>query len=48
LELIDELKIGEKTIAVAVNMDVIKKDIWCKYVLKEGDKIELIQFVGGG
>lgn len=34
--------------AAAVNMDIVKKDEWINYFPKENDKIELLQFVGGG
>jgi len=47
-ELINELGIGEKIIAAAVNMNVIKKDIWSEFKLNENDKIEFLEFVGGG
>jgi len=47
-DLIDELGIGEKIIAAAVNMNVIKKDIWSEFKLNENDKIEFLEFVGGG
>ena len=42
------LKIEDKVMASAVNMEIIKKDNWDNYILKENDKIELLQFVGGG
>lgn len=44
----DELKIKDKVMAAAVNMEIIKKDEWNKFILKENDKLELLQFVGGG
>ena len=47
-ELLDELKIAQKTMAAAVNMQVVKKEDWCKRVIKEGDKVEFLNFVGGG
>ncbi len=47
-EIIINLKIEDKVMAVAVNMDVVKKENWEKFVPKENDKIELLQFVGGG
>ncbi len=47
-ELLEELKILEKTMAVAVNMKIVKKDNWDKYHLKENDKVEALNFVGGG
>ena len=46
--LIDDLGIKVKVMAAAVNMNVVKKDDWESYVLQDGDKIELLHFVGGG
>ena len=43
-----DLEIIEKVMACAVNMDIVKKDSWDTYIPKENDKIELLQFVGGG
>ena len=34
--------------AVAVNMKIVKKDDWDKFILNEGDKVEALNFVGGG
>ncbi|EDM24413.1 sulfur carrier protein ThiS [Caminibacter mediatlanticus TB-2] len=47
-ELLEELKVLDKTMAVAVNMKIVKKDDWDKYKLNENDKIEALNFVGGG
>ncbi|WP_457560537.1 sulfur carrier protein ThiS [Caminibacter sp.] len=47
-ELLEELKVLDKTMAVAVNMKIVKKDDWDKYTLKDGDKVEALNFVGGG
>jgi len=46
--LLKELKVEDKVMAVAVNMEIVKKDNWSSYEVKEGDKIELLHFVGGG
>ncbi len=46
--LLKELEILDKTMAIAVNMQIVKKENWDKYILKEGDKIEALNFVGGG
>ena len=46
--IIDFLQIEEKVMAAAVNMEVVKKDDWNTFTPKDGDKIELLQFVGGG
>ncbi len=48
LQLIDELGIGEKVMAAAVNMEIVKKERWPEHLLQEGDRIELLHFVGGG
>ncbi len=45
---ISELKIEDKVMAAAVNMEIVKKDEWNSYILKNDDKLELLQFVGGG
>jgi sulfur carrier protein len=48
LEAIASLKIEDKVMAAAVNMQIVKKDDWNNYKIKSGDKLELLQFVGGG
>ncbi|MEA3490520.1 MAG: sulfur carrier protein ThiS [Campylobacterota bacterium] len=46
--LIDLLGIKVKVMAAAVNMEVVKKDEWRDHILHDGDRIELLHFVGGG
>jgi len=29
-------------------MDVVKKDVWGSFPLNENDRVEFLQFVGGG
>lgn len=43
-----ELGIEEKVMAAAVNMNVVKKDVWDSFQLNENDRVEFLQFVGGG
>ncbi len=47
-ELIKELGIKAPNYAVAVGMEVIPKSEYKTYRLKEGDKVEIVTFVGGG
>jgi len=47
-QLLEELKVLDKTMAVAVNMKIVKKDDWNNYILHNNDKIEALNFVGGG
>jgi sulfur carrier protein len=45
---IEQLQIEDKVMASAVNMNIIKKENWENYILQEDDKLELLEFVGGG
>lgn len=47
-EIIKVLKIEDKVMAAAVNMNVVKKENWENFKLKENDSLELLNFVGGG
>ncbi len=47
-DIITNLQIENKVMAAAVNMNIVKKDEWKNYVPKNDDKLELLQFVGGG
>ena len=46
--IITDLQIDSKVMSAAVNMNIIKKDDWNNFIPKNDDKIELLQFVGGG
>ena len=48
LSIIKELKIEDKVMAAAINMDIVKKNDWDKFKPQDADKLELLQFVGGG
>lgn len=48
LEMMKELNITESVMAAAVNMNIVKQESWDTHLLKDGDKIELLDFVGGG
>ncbi|HGZ70451.1 MAG TPA: sulfur carrier protein ThiS [Nitratifractor sp.] len=46
--ILEDLQVKEKTMAVAVNMEIVKEKEWNSYLLQENDKVELLHFVGGG
>lgn len=48
LTLISELGLEDKVMAAAVNMEIVKQENWNIYKLHDEDKIELLDFVGGG
>lgn len=48
LELLKKLDLEGKVMAAAVNMEIVKQDRWGEHTLVDGDKLELLDFVGGG
>ena len=47
-DILRQIGIEEKVMAVAVNMQIVKKEQWDSFRPKEGDKIEFLGFTGGG
>ncbi|BBB32819.1 sulfur carrier protein [Thermotomaculum hydrothermale] len=47
-ELLSALKINSRFVAVELNGKVIYKEDFDKTLIKEGDKVEVVSFVGGG
>lgn len=45
---LEELKLDGKVMAAALNMEIVKQNDWDSCVLKDMDKLELLDFVGGG
>lgn len=48
LTVLKRLSLEGKVMAAAVNMNIVKQDSWENYQLSDGDKLELLDFVGGG
>ncbi|MFQ5588340.1 MAG: sulfur carrier protein ThiS [Nitrospiria bacterium] len=48
LELLERLKLSPERIAVEIDLTVIKREVYHATTLKEGDRIEIISFIGGG
>ena len=48
LDLIRELGIGAERLAVELNLQIVKREQWAISALKHGDRVEVVQFVGGG
>lgn len=47
-ELLEDLEITHKAMAIALNSEVVKKEQWKSQALQEGDCVEILDFVGGG
>ncbi|MGH9971159.1 MAG: sulfur carrier protein ThiS [Pyrinomonadaceae bacterium] len=47
-ELVRYLQLKPEQIAVELNHSVVRRAGWASTVLKEGDNVEIVHFVGGG
>ena len=47
-ELIEQLDLPAARIAIELNRDVVRRSEWNSTVLQDGDRIEIVHFVGGG
>lgn len=48
LELVQELALDPRKVAVERNLEIVPKSLHATTALAEGDRIELVVFVGGG
>ena len=46
--LIHELGMKSDRVAIELNRDIVPRQRWAETRLKEGDRLEIVQFVGGG
>lgn len=46
--LLMDLGIYEERVAVELNLKIVEKQDYGRTLLREGDKVEIIRFVGGG
>jgi sulfur carrier protein len=46
--LVEALGLGQKRVAVEVNKELVVKKEWSAKVLCDGDRVEVVSFVGGG
>jgi sulfur carrier protein len=46
--LLETLQMTQKRVAVEVNAELVTKNEWPQFTLKDGDKVEIVSFVGGG
>lgn len=46
--LIRDLALAPERIAIELNREVVRRSAWDATPLREGDRIEIVHFVGGG
>ena len=47
-ELVEIKKLDKNRLVIEHNGEIVKQEKWTEYKLTEGDKMELLSFVGGG
>ena len=48
LDVLRGLNLPEDRLAVEHNLKIVKRDQWSRQFLEDGDKVEIVQLVGGG
>ena len=48
LGLVEQLSLAPERLAVELNREVVRRSDWPAVVLSEGDRVEIVHFVGGG
>lgn len=48
LDLLQELRLTEKRLAVELNGEIVPRSTYAETPLNEGDKIEVVHAIGGG
>ena len=46
--LVQELGMKSDRVAIELNREIVHKDQWQQTRLKEGDRLEIVHYVGGG
>ena len=47
-ELLEAMDAGSQRVAVELNMDIVPRASYGETLLKDGDSVEVVSFVGGG
>lgn len=47
-ELLEHLEIEPRNVAIEKNLEIVPRSQWQSCLLQENDRIEIVQFVGGG
>lgn len=47
-QLVQHLKLAPERLAIELNHKVVRRAQWQQTILNEGDRVEIVHFVGGG
>ena len=46
--LVEQLGMKSDRVAVELNREIVRRESWPQTLLRDGDKLEIVHFVGGG
>jgi sulfur carrier protein len=47
-DLIEELSLSGKAVAVAINREIVPRSLWTQRQLQAADRIDIVRAIGGG
>jgi sulfur carrier protein len=47
-DLVASLELSNKTLAVAVNREVVPRQLWSQRLLQSSDRVDIVHAIGGG
>jgi thiamine biosynthesis protein ThiS len=47
-ELVEDLGMTGKRIAIEINLEIVPRSLHAKRAIQDGDKVEIVQAIGGG
>ena len=48
ISLIEQLGMKQDRVAIELNRNIVARELWAETPLGEGDRLEIVHFVGGG
>jgi thiamine biosynthesis protein ThiS len=48
ISLIEQLGMKQDRVAIELNRNIVPRELWAETPLGEGDRLEIVHFVGGG
>jgi sulfur carrier protein len=48
ISLIEHLGMKQDRVAIELNRNIVPRELWAETPLREGDRLEIVHFVGGG
>jgi len=46
--LVEQLGMKSDRVAIELNREIVPRDLWPQTALRDGDRLEIVHFVGGG